>query len=148
VVVTRSSVVSVSTPVTSRGAPSLSLLLASTAEGLAVVGLVPLTEGGSVNLDNGGLKTESAIERQFESGRLFAVVASRPGQSGRCDGYILLLGDGGGLLLLSSLSLLLASTAEGLAVVGLVPLTDYRAPVRVRSSVRRCRLPPRPVRPL
>ncbi|KGO38815.1 protein of unknown function DUF2470 [Penicillium expansum] len=34
-------------------------------------------------------KTESAIERQFESGRLFAVVASRPGQSGRCDGYIL-----------------------------------------------------------
>lgn len=34
-------------------------------------------------------KVESAIERQFESGRLFAVVASRPGQSGRVDGYIL-----------------------------------------------------------
>jgi small subunit ribosomal protein S8e len=34
-------------------------------------------------------KTEGAIERQFESGRLFAVVASRPGQSGRVDGYIL-----------------------------------------------------------
>ncbi|KAL2822853.1 hypothetical protein BJX63DRAFT_417291 [Aspergillus granulosus] len=34
-------------------------------------------------------KVESALERQFESGRLYAVVASRPGQSGRVDGYIL-----------------------------------------------------------
>ncbi|KAG9527294.1 40S ribosomal protein S8e, partial [Aureobasidium melanogenum] len=34
-------------------------------------------------------KVESAIEKQFEAGRLFAVVASRPGQSGRVDGYIL-----------------------------------------------------------
>ncbi|KAI1329372.1 ribosomal protein S8e/ribosomal biogenesis NSA2 [Xylariaceae sp. FL0255] len=34
-------------------------------------------------------KTEAAIEKQFEAGRLLAVVASRPGQSGRCDGYIL-----------------------------------------------------------
>jgi small subunit ribosomal protein S8e len=34
-------------------------------------------------------KVESAIEKQFEAGRVFAVVASRPGQSGRCDGYIL-----------------------------------------------------------
>ncbi|KAF2741003.1 ribosomal protein S8e [Polyplosphaeria fusca] len=34
-------------------------------------------------------KVESAIEKQFEAGRLYAVVASRPGQSGRCDGYIL-----------------------------------------------------------
>lgn len=31
------------------------LLLATATEGLAVVGLVPLTEGGSVDLDNGGL---------------------------------------------------------------------------------------------
>lgn len=31
------------------------LLLATAAEGLAVVGLVPLTEGRSVNLDDGGL---------------------------------------------------------------------------------------------
>ncbi|GBG32151.1 40S ribosomal protein S8 [Hondaea fermentalgiana] len=29
------------------------------------------------------------IEEQFNSGRLFACVSSRPGQSGRCDGYIL-----------------------------------------------------------
>ncbi|XP_068735749.1 small ribosomal subunit protein eS8-like [Montipora capricornis] len=29
------------------------------------------------------------LEEQFPSGRLFACVASRPGQSGRCDGYIL-----------------------------------------------------------
>jgi small subunit ribosomal protein S8e len=34
-------------------------------------------------------KVESAIEKQFESGRLYAVIASRPGQSGRVDGYIL-----------------------------------------------------------
>ena len=26
---------------------------------------------------------------QFVVGRLYAVVSSRPGQSGRCDGYIL-----------------------------------------------------------
>ena len=34
-------------------------------------------------------KVEAALERQFEAGRLYAVVSSRPGQSGRCDGYIL-----------------------------------------------------------
>jgi len=34
-------------------------------------------------------KVETALERQFEAGRLYAVVASRPGQSGRCDGYVL-----------------------------------------------------------
>ena len=36
-----------------------------------------------------GRKVESALEEQFNSGRLFACVSSRPGQSGRCDGYIL-----------------------------------------------------------
>ena len=34
-------------------------------------------------------KVESALEKQFEAGRLYALIASRPGQSGRCDGYIL-----------------------------------------------------------
>jgi len=34
-------------------------------------------------------KVEAALERQFEAGRLYAVIASRPGQSGRVDGYIL-----------------------------------------------------------
>ncbi len=34
-------------------------------------------------------KVEPALEKQFEAGRLYAVVSSRPGQSGRCDGYIL-----------------------------------------------------------
>ncbi|KAH8177925.1 ribosomal protein s8e domain-containing protein [Sarocladium implicatum] len=34
-------------------------------------------------------KVESAVEKQFEAGRLYAVIASRPGQSGRCDGYVL-----------------------------------------------------------
>ncbi|KAK9473922.1 40S ribosomal protein eS8 [Dipodascopsis tothii] len=34
-------------------------------------------------------KVESALESQFGAGRLYACVSSRPGQSGRCDGYIL-----------------------------------------------------------
>jgi small subunit ribosomal protein S8e len=34
-------------------------------------------------------KVEPALEKQFEAGRLLAVISSRPGQSGRCDGYIL-----------------------------------------------------------
>lgn len=34
-------------------------------------------------------KLENALERQFEAGRLYAVVSSRPGQSGRVDGYVL-----------------------------------------------------------
>ena len=34
-------------------------------------------------------KAAAALERQFEAGRLYAVISSRPGQSGRCDGYIL-----------------------------------------------------------
>ncbi|KEY66979.1 hypothetical protein S7711_05099 [Stachybotrys chartarum IBT 7711] len=34
-------------------------------------------------------KVENAIEKQFEAGRLYAIIASRPGQSGRADGYIL-----------------------------------------------------------
>ena len=34
-------------------------------------------------------KVDPALERQFEASRLLAVVSSRPGQSGRCDGYIL-----------------------------------------------------------
>lgn len=32
---------------------------------------------------------EPLLEHQFNSGRLYAVISSRPGQSGRCDGYIL-----------------------------------------------------------
>ncbi|SCU80452.1 LAMI_0B02454g1_1 [Lachancea mirantina] len=34
-------------------------------------------------------KVEHAVEAQFGSGRLYACISSRPGQSGRCDGYIL-----------------------------------------------------------
>ncbi|KAF4552014.1 40S ribosomal protein S8-B [Elsinoe fawcettii] len=34
-------------------------------------------------------KVEQALEKQFEAGRLYAVITSRPGQSGRCDGYVL-----------------------------------------------------------
>mmetsp|Transcript_5034 Transcript_5034/g.9566 ORF Transcript_5034/g.9566 Transcript_5034/m.9566 type:complete len:202 (+) Transcript_5034:139-744(+) len=32
---------------------------------------------------------EPALDHQFASGRLYAKITSRPGQSGRCDGYIL-----------------------------------------------------------
>ena len=34
-------------------------------------------------------KVDAALEKQFEAGRLFAIISSRPGQSGRVDGYIL-----------------------------------------------------------
>jgi len=34
-------------------------------------------------------KLDPAIEDQFLSGRLLAAISSRPGQSGRCDGYVL-----------------------------------------------------------
>jgi small subunit ribosomal protein S8e len=32
---------------------------------------------------------DSKVADQFNSGRLLACVSSRPGQSGRCDGYVL-----------------------------------------------------------
>lgn len=34
-------------------------------------------------------KLDPALEEQFSSGRLYAAISSRPGQSGRADGYIL-----------------------------------------------------------
>ena len=34
-------------------------------------------------------KLEQKVADQFNGGRLFACISSRPGQSGRCDGYIL-----------------------------------------------------------
>jgi small subunit ribosomal protein S8e len=34
-------------------------------------------------------KVETALEEQFSAGRLLASISSRPGQCGRCDGYIL-----------------------------------------------------------
>jgi small subunit ribosomal protein S8e len=34
-------------------------------------------------------KLDSALESQFANGRLYAVISSRPGQSGRADGYVL-----------------------------------------------------------
>lgn len=38
---------------------------------------------------SGAAAIESAVESQFTAGRLYAAISSRPGQSGRCDGYIL-----------------------------------------------------------
>lgn len=34
-------------------------------------------------------KVESLVDDQFTTGRLYAIITSRPGQSGRCDGYVL-----------------------------------------------------------
>ncbi|GAW04222.1 ribosomal protein S8e/ribosomal biogenesis NSA2 [Lentinula edodes] len=34
-------------------------------------------------------KVEPLLDSQFAAGRLYAAISSRPGQSGRCDGYIL-----------------------------------------------------------
>jgi len=34
-------------------------------------------------------KVEQALEEQFQAGRVLACVSSRPGQNGRCDGYVL-----------------------------------------------------------
>nr|AII98083.1 BLTX748 [Nephila pilipes] len=34
-------------------------------------------------------KVEPALEEQFMSGRVYACISSRPGQCGRCDGYVL-----------------------------------------------------------
>jgi len=36
-----------------------------------------------------GRTLEPALDEQFNAGRLYAAIASRPGQCGRCDGYIL-----------------------------------------------------------
>ncbi|KAI9231989.1 MAG: hypothetical protein BYD32DRAFT_184858 [Podila humilis] len=34
-------------------------------------------------------KVDAALDHQFAAGRLYACLSSRPGQSGRADGYIL-----------------------------------------------------------
>ena len=34
-------------------------------------------------------KVDANVIEQFTTGRLFACISSRPGQCGRCDGYIL-----------------------------------------------------------
>jgi len=34
-------------------------------------------------------KVDASIIDQFKGGRLYACISSRPGQTGRCDGYIL-----------------------------------------------------------
>ncbi|KAI8854436.1 40S ribosomal protein S8 [Chytridium lagenaria] len=36
-----------------------------------------------------GFKVDPALEEQFATGRVLARITSRPGQSGRCDGYVL-----------------------------------------------------------
>jgi small subunit ribosomal protein S8e len=42
-----------------------------------------------LKLRNTGRKLDAHLDEQFAVGRLYAAVASRPGQCGRCDGYIL-----------------------------------------------------------
>jgi len=38
---------------------------------------------------NKGHSVDQALDEQFATGRLYACISSRPGQCGRCDGYIL-----------------------------------------------------------
>ena len=42
-----------------------------------------------IDARKGECKIGQLLDDQFNTGRLYACVASRPGQSGRCDGYIL-----------------------------------------------------------
>lgn len=37
----------------------------------------------------GDAHVDPMVDDQFVAGRLYACISSRPGQSGRCDGYIL-----------------------------------------------------------
>jgi small subunit ribosomal protein S8e len=34
-------------------------------------------------------KLDAHVSEQFQTGRLYACISSRPGQCGRCDGYVL-----------------------------------------------------------
>ena len=36
-----------------------------------------------------GRQLDSNLNSQFDTGRLLAMISSRPGQCGRCDGYVL-----------------------------------------------------------
>lgn len=42
-----------------------------------------------VNRGHPDAKIDTLLENQFNAGRLYAAISSRPGQSGRADGYIL-----------------------------------------------------------
>jgi len=42
-----------------------------------------------INLRNKSRLLEQALKEQFNTGRVLARISSRPGQSGRADGYIL-----------------------------------------------------------
>lgn len=43
----------------------------------------------ATNLEEKVAKLDPLLEEQIASGTLYAIIASRPGQCGRCDGYIL-----------------------------------------------------------
>ncbi len=36
-----------------------------------------------------GKPLDTLLDEQFSTGRLYAIITSRPGQCGRCDGYVL-----------------------------------------------------------
>ncbi|KAK9700468.1 ribosomal protein S8A [Basidiobolus ranarum] len=42
-----------------------------------------------IDARKGEAKIDQHLAEQFNTGRLYAIISSRPGQSGRCDGYIL-----------------------------------------------------------
>jgi|EP00235_Prasinoderma_singulare_P009113 small subunit ribosomal protein S8e len=63
-------------------------------KGVSVAETTPKDEGSNhhkrvIASRNKDRKLDALLEEQFATGRLLACVSSRPGQSGRCDGYIL-----------------------------------------------------------
>ena len=42
-----------------------------------------------MKLRDASRKLDQHLDDQFATGRLYACISSRPGQCGRCDGYIL-----------------------------------------------------------
>jgi small subunit ribosomal protein S8e len=61
------------------------------AKGHAAVDVSAKSESAQKKLKERNLQRtlEPALDHQFSSGRLLAKISSRPGQTGRCDGYIL-----------------------------------------------------------
>jgi len=76
------------TPITKRGAKAAE---AASAEAAAAGGEKKLSHHAQRSLDarKPDAKIDPLLESQFAAGRLYAVISSRPGQSGRADGYIL-----------------------------------------------------------
>ena len=70
-------------------------------------------------------RIDPAVVEQFQGGRLLASIASRPGQSGRCDGYVLEGEDPSSLLSLLCLLLLLLLLITIIIIIIIVIMMNY-----------------------